>query len=164
MCSVIVAAHKGDNLSEMKRDERDVLKQMTNYADGIAAFSALQSIAFALNVGGSGALAANVHDSPGLAATGVVLSFFVYSYLILRCHRNEDRLVGRPDSSPLGRTVKETRLMRIIVVLFASVLCFVLTAVAAKSSKKPISARNYPPVRVAGSALPVGVNCSKNGT
>jgi hypothetical protein len=132
----------------MKRDERDVLKQMAGYADGIAAFSALQSIAFALNVGGSGALASNVHDSPYLAATGIVLSFFVYSYLIVRCHRNEDRLAGQPDSSPLGQTVKEIRRMRIIVVLVASILCLALTAVAAKSSKKAIAARNRPPVEL----------------
>jgi hypothetical protein len=94
----------------VNRDERDVSKQMTTYADGIAALSSLQAIAFVYGVGGgSPGLGPNVHNHPYITCVGIVLGFAAYWYLLTRCHWNEDNLTGEPEKSNVGRAVKETR-------------------------------------------------------
>ena len=118
----------------MARDASDVLKQLTTYADGITAFSFLQSLAFVFSVGGSSGVGVTVHHHPYISAGVILISLAVYLYLLVRCHRNEDRLVGVPEkekNQALGETVKETRLLRFAIVIVATLLCLGITVAAA---------------------------------
>lgn len=119
--------------SNVTRDERDVLKQLTTYADRIAAFSLVQALSFVLGVGGSDRLGGNVQNHPYITAGAILVSLPVYCYLLVRCHRNEDRLVGAPEKEKnhaVGKAVREMRRLRFVVVIIATLMCLGITASA----------------------------------
>jgi hypothetical protein len=91
---------------ELAMDERELAKQFVNYTDAVTAFAFVQGAAFGLLVGQNSSLATNVAGRYIIASISIVCMTLLYLYALQVCHREEDRLVGKP--SERGPKLKTT--------------------------------------------------------
>lgn len=111
----------------VKRDEKDVVKQLSTYADGITVFSFVQSVAFAFAVGDKPHLAKNLEKGRWWAYGAIIMAYLVYSVLIHPCHQSEDRLTDNPENSPLAKAITLVRAARYVIVALAALLAAGIT-------------------------------------
>jgi hypothetical protein len=78
-------------------DEKDLAKQLTIYADSIAAFAFLQGVTFCFLIPQNVTLACSVRALWYVVATLIAAVSGGYFLMVRRCHRAEDELIGVPD-------------------------------------------------------------------
>jgi len=107
----------------MERKPADVAKQLTGYADAVAAFSFVQSVAFGLALGGN--------DLPGkLKATPcwliplvMIVAFGFYGTIVYLCQNAADDLFScTAESKGADAVIGRVRQWRIVVVVLVAAL------------------------------------------
>lgn len=106
----------------VQRNPKEVLKQLTKYADGITVFSCVQVVTFALAVGDKGNLASNIQHSRPLAYFLIAIAAAIYLGLLTLCHLSENLLTDDPKGSPIAKATNRIRFARYVIVIFATVL------------------------------------------
>jgi hypothetical protein len=110
-------------MGQAKRTDKEILKQLVTYADGITAFSALQSVGFVLSVASGTALGGNIQRHIRLTCLGILASVVIYFILLWLCHWNENNLAEKlPKESAPAKAVKTIHVVRYCIVAIAITL------------------------------------------
>jgi hypothetical protein len=110
-------------MGKVEREEKELLKQVGTYADGITAFSAVQSIGFVLSLGSGSGIATNVQKRVPIACFAIGLSLLVYCGLLFLCHWNENNLARQETTnSALRKAVTTIQSVRYVIVILAALL------------------------------------------
>lgn len=107
----------------MERKPDDVAKQLTGYADAIAAFSFVQSVAFGLALGGND-LAVKLRTAPcWLIPVILIVAYGFYGTIVYLCQTAENTLFGSTlESKKADSLIVHVRHWRVAIVILAAVL------------------------------------------
>jgi hypothetical protein len=105
-------------------DEKELAKQLTSYADNFTAFSFVQGAAFCFLLVQSVPVGCALRSRWYLAEPLLLLSGVGYFWLLRRCHRGEDELIGVPGNrgDAIGNVVFLVRKIRFALVFIATLL------------------------------------------
>lgn len=123
----------------MDRKPDDVAKQLTGYADAVAAFSFVQSVAFGLALGGND-LPAKLWAAPWwLVPSIMIVTFGFYMTIVYLCQHEEKTLFSSTDASQKADdVVGRIRGWRIGVIFLAALLSGVAYGFTRHGYKPPV--------------------------
>jgi hypothetical protein len=100
-------------------DEKELVKQLSTYADGITAFAFVQGVAFCVLCAQSVSAACAIKSKWYIAASLMVVATVVYLFLVRGCQNAEDELIGAPGErdGKIGKVVRLVRAARFWIVL-----------------------------------------------
>src|SRR5947207_242192 len=112
-------------MSDLERTAKDLLDQVTKYADAITAFCVLQSITFAVTTGTAATFARNVAKNRVLVLALLSGTTILYFFSIYHCHTIEDSLVKKSEKpTDIDKAVSSIRFMRYLYFSLSMFLCF----------------------------------------
>ena len=106
----------------MNEKEQELAKQLSTYADNFAAFSFVQGAAFCYLLVQSLPVGCTLRSHWYVAEFFLLIAGVGYYWLILRCHRGEDKLTNAPPTShdPIGEVILMVRGIRVALVIIAT--------------------------------------------
>jgi len=99
----------------MPRDQAELGKQFSAYADAITAFTFVQSLAFGVALGSNDTFRSRALGIPWLVPGIIVVANLLYACLVYGCHRGEDELL-EPFPSAGAKWQKRVRVGRMVVI------------------------------------------------
>jgi hypothetical protein len=123
----------------MERRPEDVAKQLTGYADAVAAFSFVQSVAFGLALGGND-LPSKLWAAPWwLVPSIMIVTFGFYMAIVCLCQNEEKALFSCTDASKkVDGVVGRIRGWRVGVIFLAAILSGVAYGFTRHGYKAPV--------------------------
>ncbi len=109
-------------------DEKELAKQLSTYADAVAAFAFVQGVAFALLMGQQKELPTNVAGHWCIAAPIIAVLTCGYFLIVCLCHSAEDKLIGIPSNRgrAIGKVVPLIRGARFLLIIIMGAAQIVL--------------------------------------
>lgn len=110
-------------------DEKELAKQVYTYADAITVFAFAQGIAFGFVVGQNSTLACNIAAYWFFAAPIMAIMACAFLFMVRRCHRAEDHLIGVPAtrSEKIAAIVPGVRTARLWIICLMGIAEVLLT-------------------------------------
>jgi hypothetical protein len=103
-------------------DENTLAKQLSTYADSFTGFSFVQGAAFCFLIVQSVPFACALRSNWCVAESLLFIAGACYIWLLRRCHRGEDDLIGVPANrgERIGKVVPVVRKVRFLLVVIST--------------------------------------------
>jgi len=122
----------------MPRDQKELGNKFATYADSITAFAFVQSATFGYALGSNDTFLAHAVRVWWLVPLNLIVGNLFYAYLVRKCHRGEDALLGpiSPPGDAWEKTVRRWRMAVIGIGVVLSLLAYTASWYGSKDQAK----------------------------